>query len=115
MSNNTYISFYLTSFRIHIFNNVIAGIGSPKFIRFLLKEEGPSLLMEAYDKKDFHSHRVVKSTNKGLEINSFPLCSLLKNRLGWKSGQSYRVPGKVYPSQRIAVFDLLSAIQIQSN
>lgn len=116
MSNDTYISFYLASFRIHVFSKTIAEIGSPKYIRFLVKDEGPSIVMEAYPKKDFHSHRVKNRTDGcgGMEISSMPLCSLLKNRLGWEEGKSYRVPGKSYPSQHIAVFDLSAAEQIQS-
>ena len=38
---------------------------------------------------------------------------LLKNRLGWDEDQSYRVPGKTYPSQKVAVFDLSAAEPIQ--
>ena len=54
MSNETYISFYLNSSRIHIFRKAIKEIGNPKFIRFLVKEDGKSMIMEAYIKKDFH-------------------------------------------------------------
>lgn len=111
----TYISFYLSSFRIHVFKKTIADIGDPKYIRFLIKDEGPSMIMEAYDKKDFRSHRVIpKKDGGGMEINSCPLCTLLKNRLGWEEGKSYRVPGKTYPAQHLAVFDLTAAEQIQT-
>ena len=44
-----------------------------------------------------------------MEVNSYPLCTLLKNRLGWEEGKSYRVPGKTYPGQHVAVFDLTAA------
>ena len=112
----TYISFYLNSFRIHVFSKTVKDIGSPKYIRFLVKDEGPSIVMEAYDKKDFQSHRVRQRSDgsNGMEINSYPLCSLLKNRLGWEAGKSYRVPGRTYPSQHLAVFDLTAAEQIQN-
>lgn len=111
----TYISFYLNSFRIHVFRKAITDIGEPKYIRFLINDEGPSIIMEAYDKKDFHSHRVTpKKDSGGMEISSYPLCSLLKNRLGWETGKSYRIPGKTYPSQHLAVFDLTKAEQIQT-
>ena len=112
----TFISFYLTSSRIHISSSAIQEIGNPKYIRFLVKDEGPSIIMEAYHKKDFHSHRVLKKSDgsNGMEISSFPLCSLIKNRLGWGNGKSYRVPGRSYPNQHIAVFDLSKAEQIQT-
>lgn len=116
MSNETYISFYLTTSRIHIFRSTIKEIGNPKFIRFLVKEDGQSMIMEAYHKKDFHSHRVPKENESGrweMELRSMILCSLLEHRLNWQSNKSYRIPGKVYPGQRLAVFDLSAAEQIQ--
>jgi hypothetical protein len=68
------------------------------------------MIMEAYHRKDFHSHRVPKDSVNGhweMEVRSLPLCSLLKNRRGWEDGKSYRIPGKVYPQQRLAVFALI--------
>ena len=47
-----------------------------------------------------------------MEVSSLGLCTLLKNKLNWESGKSYRVPGKTYPSQHLAVFDLSSAAPI---
>ena len=116
MSSDTYLSFYLQKPRIHVHSKTIIDIGSPKYIRFLVKEDGSSMIMEAYHKKDFHSHRVPKRTNKKweMEVFSLALCSLLKNKLNWEAGKSYRVPGKTYLNQRLAVFDLSSAEQIKT-
>ena len=107
----TYISFYLNCNRIHVFKSTVKEIGSPKYIRFLVKEEGPSIVMESYDRKDFHSHRVRlgSDSRNGMEISSYPLCTLLKNRLGWEDGKSYRIPGKSYPNQHLAAFNLEKA------
>ena len=116
MPTDTFRSFYLTTSRIHIFRSTIKEIGNPKFIRFLVKEDGPCMIVEAYHKKDFQSHRVPKETADGyreMEVRSLPLCSLLKNRLGWEDGKSYRIPGKTYPQQRLAMFDLTAAEMIQ--
>ena len=112
----TFISFYIYSCRIHVFRKTIDEIGDPKYIRFLVRDEGPSLIMEAYHKKDFQSHRVSPkgSAKHGMEISSMPLCMLLKNRLGWDPDKSYRVPGKTYPSQHMAVFDLSAAKEISN-
>ena len=74
------------------------------------------MIMEAYHKKDFQSHRVPKESSTGhweMEVSSLPLCSLIQNRLGWEDGKSYRIPGKTYPQQRLAVFDQSAAEQIQ--
>jgi hypothetical protein len=35
MPNDTYLSFYLNTSRLHIFSKTIIEIGNPKFIRFL--------------------------------------------------------------------------------
>ncbi len=108
---DTFISFYLSNYRIHIFRRAIADIGNPKYIRFPVRDEGPSLLMEAYEKQDFQSHRVrgMFGERTGMEISSQPLCTLLKNRLKWDEGKSYRISGKTYPAQPVAVFDLSKA------
>lgn len=115
MSNETFISFYLQTFRIHVFNKAIIQIGNPKYIRFRVHKDGQSILMEAYDKRNFHSHRVPKKRVEkgGMEINSMPLCRLLINRFGWDKDQSYRIPGKTYPQQKVAVFDLTAAERIK--
>ena len=116
MQSDTYLSFYLSTSIIHIFRSTLREIGNPKFIRFLVKEDGQSIIMEAYHKKDFRSHRVPKPTDNKewkMEVRSLPLCTLLQNKLNWTDGRSYRIPGKVYPQQRLAVFDLSAAEQIQ--
>ena len=115
--NDTYISFYLQTSRIHIFSKTIIDIGNPKFIRFLVKEDGKSMAMEAYDKRDFQSHRVPKRTDERweMEVRSLPLCKLLMNRLGWEENKSYRLPGKTDASQQLAVFDLTAAVPIQKS
>ena len=116
MQSDTFVSFYLTTSRIHIFRSTIKDIGNPKFIRFLVKEDGPSMIIEAYHKKDFQSHRVPKETATGypeMEVRSLPLCYVLKNRLHREDGKSYRVPGKTYPQQRLAMFDLTAAEMIR--
>ena len=113
----TYISFYLSQYKIHIFKKSISEIGNPKYIRFLVKENEPSIIMEAYNKKDFHSHRVKPNTkdSRGMEVSSYLLCKIIKNRMGWVDGKSYRVQGNVYPSQQIVVYDLKSAVEISSS
>ena len=117
MSNDTYISFYLSTFRIHIFRKAIEEMGNPQFIRFRVHEDGTSMILETYHRKDFQSHRVPKRQvdNWKMEIRSMPLCMLLCNRLGWDENKSYRIPGKSYPQQKIVVFDLSAAEEIQKN
>lgn len=106
---DTNISFYLKTNRIHIFVDALRGIGSPKYISFMISDDGSKLIMKPYDKKDFHSHRV--STNvynglKRLELSSLPLCNILSQMFGWGENETYRVPGKIMTQQRIIVFSL---------
>ncbi len=111
MTNDTYISFYLRESKIHVFRKTLAELGNPQFVRFRVHEDGKSMIMEAYDKKDFQSHRVPKKNREdwSMEIHSMPLCNLIRNKLKWEEGKSYRIPGKAYPGQQLAVFDLTAA------
>ncbi len=47
-----------------------------------------------------------------MEIRSQKLCRIMQSRLNWDETQSYRIPGKTYPQQRIVVFDLTAAAMI---
>ena len=71
MSNETYISFYLSTFRIHIFSKAIIEIGNPKFIRFLVKEDGQSMIAEAYHKRtSSHTACRKEQTDAEMEVRS---------------------------------------------
>lgn len=96
---------------IRIPRSALRGIGDPKFVRFLVKNDGTSLIMEPNVRMDLKSHRVPlhKGEHWKLEITSTRLCRLLQSKTGWVDGESYRVPGLVYVNQRKAVFDLESA------
>ena len=106
---DTYISFYLRANRAHIFVEALRGIGEPKYICFLIDENGERLVLAPYPKKDFHSHRVPSSVYDGsrsMEVCSLKLCHILAARYKWNLNRSYRVPGCIVPKQKIVVFDL---------
>ena len=114
--DETYVSFYLRRNRIRVFRQVIAAIGDPRFIRFMIKEDGSSLILLPYNKKTFQSLRVPETVNYGrwsMEISSKPLCLLLARCLGWELSRSYRIPGKVYEQQPLVLFNLSRAYQIE--
>ncbi len=113
---DTIISFYLKANRIHIYSDVLRRIGEPARICFMISENGENLLITPYDKRDFKSHGVPQAVYTGtgcMEISSFKLCRIIAKRYGWNLLQSYRVPGKVYESKRIAVFNLDKATAIE--
>ena len=112
---DTYISFYLRKNRIHIFVEALRGIGSPKYVCFLIAEDGGSLVLAPYDRKDFHSHRVsptVYNGKRSLELASIHLCKLLSAEFGWDCSKSYRVPGRISKTHGVVVFNLRMASEI---
>ena len=113
---DTYISFYLRNNRIHVFVDALRGIGSPKYVCFMISEDGNTLIMRPYGKKDFHSHRVPPDVYHGIggfNLTSLRLCQILTAEFGWDSSKSYRVPGRVNEDKRIVVFDLRRASKIR--
>ena len=113
---DTYISFYLRANRIHIFIDALRGIDCPKFICFMIEENGKTLIMAPYPKKDFHSHRVSKDVYNGarsMELCSMPLCQIISKLYQWDSNCSYRVPGVIIPKQNIVMFYLDEAEVIE--
>lgn len=112
------ISFYLKSNRVHIYTEVLRGIGSPKRICFMIGKSGQTLLIAPYEKRDFKSHgvpgKVYESINC-MEINSIRLCRLFADAHNWDITRSYRVPGKINIKQNVAVFELSKAKIIRRN
>ncbi len=114
--NETYISFYLRSNRVHIFVDALRGIGSPKYICFLIQENGHALAVTPYKKKDFRSHRVspdVYDGTDGMEVCSLKLCQIVSKLYQWDSNHSYRVPGFVLNDHSAAIFNLTQAERIE--
>ena len=107
-----YISFYLSSNRIHVSIEALRGIGSPRRICFMIDQDGKCLLMLPHPKKDFISHGVSQEVYGGrdsLEISSKKLCVILTSRHSWDPSRSYRVPGVIAAEKCLAAFDLTKA------
>ena len=116
--HETFISFYLAGGRVHIKADAVRGIGEPPFVRFLIAEDGKSMVMEPYNRKVFASMRVPPTMYKKtgqrarMEIKCAPVCRYLAACLGWDESSTYRVPGRILPQQRFVLFDLTSAYSI---
>ena len=98
-----------------MFADALRNLGTPNYIRFLLGKDGSSMIMEPYHKKEFQSIRVKKDNEQMHHKLCFRcklFCKLLENTLGWTNLYSYRVPGRLIPSQRIILFDLTQATAI---
>lgn len=114
MNNKTYISFYLKNSTIRVFTSSVRKIGSPRYVRFLVNPETNKMAMTSYDKKEFSSFRVsgkvyLDSKCSSLKICSKKFCTLLSNRFGWGENKSYRIPGEVFPKEKIVIYDLTEA------
>ena len=113
---DTYISFYLRNNRIHVFVDALRGIGSPKYVCFMISDDGNTLILRPYGKKDFHSHRVPPDVYHGIggfNLTSLRLCQILITEFGWDGDKSYRIPGRLNEDKRIVVFDLRRASKIR--
>ena len=78
---DTYISFYLRNNRIHVFVDALRSIGSPKYVCFMIAEDGNTLILSPYKRKDFHSHRVPQDVYHGIggfNLASMPLCQIVQ-------------------------------------
>ena len=112
----TYISFYLSRGEMFVYHSAIEALGTPKCVQFKVHVDGPSMLMEPSDKKTFTSFRVPKLKNPDgvgrVRIYSKAFTHILAARQQWDTARSYRIPGKLLPGQKIAVFDLTQAEDI---
>lgn len=91
-------------------------IGQPKYICFMIEENGKTLVMAPYPKKDFYSHRVppgVYNGSKSMEVCSLRLCRILADLYAWDLDASYRVPGTIIQRKNIAMFYLDEAEVIE--
>ena len=114
--NETYISFYLRHNRIHVFTNALRELGEPSRICFMIGENGHSLLMVPYKKRDFRSHYVSRDVYNGcdsMEINSMKLCRIIAFIHNWDVRKSYRVPGRIFPDEQVVIFNLDGASLIK--
>lgn len=78
----------------------------------MVAADGQSLLIRAYERKDFKSHEVPQNVYDGrrsLEISSRKLCGILADLHGWDLKRSYRVPGVIMKNQHSVLFPLTKA------
>lgn len=109
---DSYISFYLKANRVHVFIDVLRGLGSPSRICLMIEENGRTLLIAPYEKRDFKSHAVPPEAYKGaggIEVSSMRLCQIIARLHHWDAERSYRVPGTIYPEKEVAIFRLTGA------
>jgi len=115
--NKTRISFYLRNNTIRVFTSALRVLDKPKYVRFLINPNTLKMAMTEYGQKEFTSFRVSRkifedSKDKSFRIMSKKLCTLIANRMNWDPNKSYWVEGRIYPEQKVVVYDLTSAKEI---
>ena len=79
------------------------------------------MIMQPYSRKVFQSMRVPTAADGNLikgakkEITCAPFCRMMRYHMGWDGSLSYRVPGKIYPEQKLVKFDLTKSAAIANN
>ena len=110
--NEIYVSFYMRDSCVRIFVDTLRGIGSPKYICFMIQEDDNSFAIIPYKKMDFVSHHVSSKVYEGssvMRVFSKKLCNVMINMNHWNPDSSYRVPGVVLDNHEAAIFDLKQA------
>ena len=115
MESNVCTSFYLRRSTIHLHRSTLNRINTPQFVRFLISHNRKTFVVRSCEIKDFHSFRVHmdqagKASNA--EIHSYGLCEFVTWVNRWDSNTSYRVYGKAFPDQGVALFDFANAVII---
>ena len=115
--NKTRISFYLRDYTVRVFTSALRALDKPKYIRFLINPDTLKMAMTEHRQKEFTSFRVSRkifedSKDKSFRIHSKKFCVLIANRMNWDPDRSYWVEGRIYPEQKVVVYDLTSAKEI---
>lgn len=116
--NDTNISFYLPHNTVRVFKKALLGIGAPQYIRFMINPDDMKMIMQAFDRKTFISFKISQKmrtagNGESLVFRSKGFSTLIANKMGWDKTHSYRIPGKVYPTQHLVQFDLSQAEVIE--
>ena len=120
MNDATYLTIHMNPYYIRVFRNALKTIGTPPYVRFLIEPETARMAMTAYDRKSFTSFKVsaraVLYGNKSdcVKIHSHLLCKALFRQFGWDTTRTYRIPGKMFPEQKVVVYSLSEAFPLKN-
>jgi len=112
MEHKVCISFYLREAAIRIHRRTLNHINNPLFVEFLFSDDKKAFAVRSCRDKSLRSFRVrvnINSQTDKVEFYSLPLCNLLARLNNWDINSSYRVFGKAFPEQDVAVFNFSSS------
>ena len=81
----------------------------------MIEENGETLIIAPYERRDFKSHGDPQDVYNGkccMEVSSIKLCHIIASVHHWELSRSYRVPGKIYAEQNVVLFSLAEAKKI---
>ena len=118
MAEATFISLYGKCGKIHIFKSTLRALGYPRFVRFRLNPDG-RILLEPHDRISLTSFRVPKHIDgvegEQMEVSTTALIRAVFHEFDFDLEKSYRIEGKLYNAQRVAIFEIASANIIREN
>mgnify|MGYP007070214089 CR=1 FL=1 len=109
------LSFNIRRGRLLIYHSTIRALGNPEYIRFLFNSKDKKVAVqscEAIDRDSFRVPKPISGEKFQFDISSSPFLSVIYKACGWGLDESYLVYGKLYPNNRLADFELKTAIQI---
>lgn len=113
------MSFDLKKFRIRIHKSTIRAIGDPRYIHLLVSPDKKSVGVKAcFDRTpDKDAHRVnqyLMESDNSYEIYSSAFVKKLCKELGQlDENVSYRIKGRIVPSEQMAVYSLATVARIE--
>ena len=103
-------TFTYKDFRIRLSRGTIRKLGTPPFVRLLIKPEKLIMCVQPCDSnKEYGTFKVPKnifSENGKFRINSAYFLIMLWERMGWEEGISYSVTGKYNVDNNVVLLNL---------
>ena len=102
--------------RLRIYKSVLHMMGDPKNIQLLVNPEEMVVAIRCVDvaRKDDQTHRIKMVANNCVEISSMAFIRKLCTVVGsLDPSHLYRLAGRVYPTERVAVFSLKTIQKIK--
>ena len=118
-SDNPIISIDPRKNRIRIYKSALRLFDKPKYVQILVNPENSVIAIQCLDVRPAHQyHRIqwkkLENRNSFEIYSSFLVDKLKKVCVDWPNHDSYRVVGKYHKKNRIASFDLLTAVPVSA-
>ena len=100
------ISFSWKGACVHIYQNTIKALGSPRYVRFLFDDQKKHLAVQVCSPQESGAIRVSVEKRKINYISSLVMLRLVWKVCNWKKKDTLRCYGKIYEKNQVVDFDL---------